>query len=190
VAASTVTADERLLVARARRGDPAAFEALVRAHAAYAYNLALRTLGDPRDAEEAAQDAFVRAWRGLATFREDARFGTWLYRIVVRVCYDRLPRLRRDLAALGTDAGVDVPDGRQDVDARVLTDALRAELHAAIAALPADYRLLITLRHLQEMSYEDIAMVTGMPLGTVKVGIFRARRVLRAVLTTAEVADG
>jgi RNA polymerase sigma-70 factor (ECF subfamily) len=73
------------------------------------YNLALRSLGDPREAEDAAQEAFVRAWTALPNFRKQARFRTWLYRIVTNLCYTRLPRLRRDLTALNDEQMTDVP---------------------------------------------------------------------------------
>ncbi len=173
---------EQDLVARARGGDRLAFEALVAGHAPYVYNLALRTLGDPHEAEDLAQEAFLRAWRGLPGFRADARFSTWLYRIVTNLCYNRLPGLRAALAALDVDAGQELPDEHQQVDRGLTSDELAVRIHAAIDALPDGYRLLITLRHLQEMSYTDIAAATGLPLGTVKTGLHRARRELRAAL--------
>ena len=177
-----LTFDEAHLVERARRGDAAAFEALVREHGPMVYNLALRTLGDPQAAEDLAQEAFVRAWRGLDGFRDEARFGTWLYRIVTNLCYNRLPRLRRQLAELDPDEAAGLPDEGQRVDARLLDDELRRRLHAEIKALPEAYRLLVTLRHLQGMSYAEIAEATAMPLGTVKTGIHRARNRLRQAL--------
>lgn len=170
------------LIARARAGEGAAFEALMMRHARFVYNLALRTLGDPLEAEDVAQEAFVRAWRGLPQFRADARFGTWLYRIVTNLCYNRLPALRAGLEALDIDAGRHIADERAPVDTGLLAGELGARIRAAIDALPEGYRLLITLRHLQEMSYTDIAEVTGMPLGTVKTGIHRARRQLQLAL--------
>ena len=173
---------EQDLVARARAGEGAAFEALMTRHATFVYNLALRTLGDPHEAEDVAQEAFVRAWRGLPQFRADARFGTWLYRIVTNLCYNRLPALRAGLEALDIEAGRQIADERQPVDAGLLAGEIAARIRAAIDALPESYRLLITLRHLQEMSYTDIAEVTGMPLGTVKTGIHRARRQLQLAL--------
>lgn len=179
---------ERCLVSRARQGEPAAFEALVREHGPFVFNLALRTLGDSNDAEDAAQEAFVRAWRGLATFREDASFKTWLYRIVVRVCYDRLPRLHRDLASLDAESAIDVSDGRQDVQQQVQMNDTAVLVRQTIDLLPESYRLLITLRHLHELSYKEIANVTGMPLGTVKVGLHRARKLLRSMML--EQTDG
>jgi RNA polymerase sigma-70 factor (ECF subfamily) len=173
---------EGRLVARARAGDAAAFEALVRLHAELAYNLALRALGDPAEAEDVAQEAFVRAWRAMPRFREEARFGTWLYRIVTNLCYDRLPRLKQELAALDIDEAESLADERPSADTSLLDAELRARLHAAIDELPAGYRLLITLRHVHGLRYDEIATAAGMPLGTVKTGIHRARRRLREAL--------
>lgn len=179
--------NERGLVARARTGDASAFEALVNTHAQLVYNLAFRVVNDPYEAEDLAQEAFLRAWQGLPRFRGQARFSTWLYRIVTNLCYNRLPRMRRELMAMEPDERATyLPDERQEVERTLLSDELSAYLHQAIAELPDSYRLLITLRHLQEMSYNEIAEVTGMPLGTVKTGIFRARKLLRNALEVYE----
>lgn len=154
----------------------------------YVYNLALRVVGDPTEAEDLAQQAFVRAWRGLPRFRSEAKFSTWLYRIVTNLCYNRLPHMKADLNALIADEeALNLPDERQQVESGLLASELREALHREIAALPESYRLLLTLRHLQELSYEEIARVTGMPVGTVKTGIFRARRRLREALEADEV---
>ena len=174
---------ERRLITRAQLGDTAAFETLVNMHAQYVYNLALRVVGDLQEAEDLAQEAFLRAWRGLPRFRAEARFSTWLYRIVTNLCYNHLPGLKRELAALNPeDEAMNLPDERRDVESTILSDELRVSLHTAIEELPESYRLLITLRHLQYMSYTEIAQVTGMPLGTVKTSIFRGRRLLRKAL--------
>jgi RNA polymerase sigma-70 factor, ECF subfamily len=133
----------------------------------------------------------VRAWQALPQFRGEARFSTWLYRIVTNQCCNRLPRIRRDLAALDPDEeALALPDQRQEPEGIEMASAARQAVQSAFAALPESYRLLVTLRHLQEMSYEEIAQVTGMPLGTVKTGIFRARRSLREALEKEEVFHG
>jgi RNA polymerase sigma-70 factor, ECF subfamily len=179
--------DESWLIERARRGDAAAFENLVIRHERYVYNLALRVVCNPEDAQDIAQQAFVRAWQAMPQFRGEARFSTWLYRIVTNLCYNRLPRIRRELSALDPDENaLALPDERQEPEGVVLAAGMRHAVQVAFAALPESYRLLVTLRHLQEMSYEEIAQVTGMPLGTVKTGIFRARRLLREALEKEE----
>ena len=166
-----------------------AFETLVVRYERYVYNLALRVVGNPDEAEDLAQQAFVRAWRALPNFRGQAKFSTWLYRIVTNLCYNCLPHIKKDLAMLAPDEeALHMPDERQAVEPGLLDAELRECLHRAIEALPEGYRLLLTLRHLQELSYEEIAQVTGLPLGTVKTGIFRARRRLKDVLDAYEVS--
>lgn len=177
-----MTSDDALVI-RAQQGDMVAFEALVNQHSSYVYNLALRVMRHPAEAEEVAQEAFLRVWRGLPNFQRNAQFHTWLYRIVVNLCYNRMPRLRQELTLLAPqEAGLSLEDPQQAVDAALLSTELQSVLHQAIDALPAHYRLLITLRHLQELSYNEIAESTGLPLGTVKTGIHRARAQLRMVL--------
>lgn len=184
-------ADEYSLITRAQGGDSAAFEALVNQHARYVYNLALRLLHDPQEAENLSQEAFLRAWRGLSRFRVEARFTTWLYQIVTHLCYNRLPRLRVELATLDPDEiMIEIPDERQALEEIVLGDELRQILHNAMDELPEGFRLLLTLRHLQALSYAEIAEVTGLPLGTVKTGIHRARQQLRQRLEAYEAAYG
>jgi RNA polymerase sigma-70 factor (ECF subfamily) len=176
--------DDAPLVARAQAGDARAFEVLVNRHGPRVYNLALRLVRDPEEAEDLAQEALVRAWRALGGYRGEARFGTWLYRIVTRVCYDRMPRLAADLAALGDEAEemLRLADPAPEPAALALASDLAAQLHAAMDGLPPGFRLLLALRHLQELSYADIAAVTGLPEGTVKSGLSRARAQLRAAL--------
>ena len=170
------------LIKRSQGGDLGAFEKLMDAHASFVYNLALRTLNDAREAEDVTQDAMIRAWNGLPRFRADASFKTWLYRIVTNLCYNRLPRLKRDLRALDANAAWGISDEGQRAESRLVRNELRGQIHEAIDALPDHYRMLITMRHLQELSYAEIAEVTGMPLGTVKTGIHRGRMRLRRAM--------
>ena len=180
---------ERVLIEQAQQGNTGAFEALVNQHAQLVYNLALRTVSNAQEAEDIAQEAFVRAWQALPNFRANAKFSTWLYRIVTNLCYNRLPRLKQELLAVDPEDQLELEDGETAVETQLLTEEIKAELQKAIDNLPESYRLLITLRHLQGMSYDEIATVTEMPLGSVKTGIFRARRQLRHTLTTIEVMN-
>jgi RNA polymerase sigma-70 factor (ECF subfamily) len=182
---------EAELVRRAQAGDTEAFATLVTEHQRFVYNLALRAMSDAHEAEDVAQEAFVRAWRALPNFRRQAQFRTWLYRIVTNLCCNRLPRLRRDLSALSEEDmdEYSVPvDERTDPAYDVEADERRAFLHQRIAALPQSYRLLVSLRYQEELSYEEIAAVLGLPLGTVKTGLFRARAQLREALREFETA--
>lgn len=181
-----MSVDDGVLVGRAQRGDQAAFAELVTRHQRYVYNLAYRLLRDPHEAEDLAQEAFLRAWRGLGDFRRQARFTTWLYRIVTNLCYNRLSGLRRQLLAVDVDDDLDAlaAPSEQDPPAAFEAAEQRASLHRQIAALPVKYQLVITLFYLQEFSYQEIAQVLDLPLGTVKTHLFRARERLLQQLQT------
>ncbi len=175
------------LVRRAQAGDAEAFGALVTAHQQFVYNLAWRALGNSEEAEDAAQEAFVRAWLALPNFRGQAQFRTWLYRIVTNLCCNRLPRLRRDLAALGEAEVLNVPaEQPHGLEDELEAGERRAFLHAQIESLPESYRVLVLLRFQQGLPYEEIATVLSLPLGTVKTGLHRARARLRAALRVFE----
>ncbi|MFI5273711.1 MAG: RNA polymerase sigma factor [Ktedonobacterales bacterium] len=182
--ALTQPAEEALLVRQARAGDQAAFGVLVRLHQRQVYTLALRMLRNPEDATEATQEVFLAAWQGLSGFRGDARFATWLYRIAYNYCLKLAERQRRDAsvrAELATEsARTRTPEGA--LSARMASDAeaaMRETVRGEIANLPAKYRAVLVLRHLQELSYEEMAEVMRVPIGTVKTQLFRARALLR-----------
>lgn len=165
-----VEARDEQLVRAAVHGDVRAFEALVRRHQERAYRIALRMLGRPEAAEEAAQDAFVRAWISLGRFRGDSLFSTWLHRIVVNASLD----------AIATRRG-DAPLSEEQVDVRE-DPARMAELHARVEAVKAailrltpDQRAALVLRELEGLSYEEIAAVLEISLPAVKGRIHRAR---------------
>jgi RNA polymerase sigma-70 factor (ECF subfamily) len=180
---------EATLIQRAQKGEHDAFAILVDEHQRYVYNLALRVLKDENEALDLTQETFVRAWAALPNFRGQSQFRTWLYRIVTNLCYNRLPNLRRSLNELGDDVMEDIPDSNFDTPAREFeSNERRRHLHQAIEDLDANYKLLITLRYQNELSYEEIASTLNLPLGTVKTGIFRAKEQLRKSLTHLEEA--
>jgi len=179
--------EENTWLEKARAGDVEAFGALVLAHQQFVYNLAWRALGDEHEAQDAAQEAFLRVWQALPNFRGQAQFRTWLYRIVTNVCYGRLPRLRRQMAALGEMEVAEMSDESQlEPSAQVEASEQRAFLWREIEALPESYRVLVLLRYQQGLPYEEIASVLSLPLGTVKTGLFRARARLREALSALE----
>lgn len=181
--------DDADLIRRAQAGDTGAFEVLVIENQDFVYNLALRTLGNAEDAQDVAQDAFIRAWLALPKFRLQAKFRTWLYRIVLNLCYNRFPRLRRELIALIDGDITNMPDAaiESGLIVRIEMDEQRAFLHRQIDELPDHYRMLISLRYQDELSYNEIARITDLPVGTVKTGLFRAKERLRqAVLELQE----
>jgi RNA polymerase sigma-70 factor (ECF subfamily) len=184
-----VETNESQLIDRARKGDTEAFAALVALHERFVFNLALRTLGNAEDAADIAQEALVRAWLGLPTFRQQAQFRTWLYRIVLNLCLNRFPRLRRELNELTQDEMMDIPEpvsAGLDPLASLELREQHAFLHREIDRLPEQYRLLVSLRYQNELSYDEIAGLVGLPVGTVKTGLFRAKARLREALSIRE----
>ena len=178
---------ENSLIQRAKKGDQDAFALLVEEHQRYVYNLALRVLKDENEALDLTQETFVRAWTALPNFRGQSQFRTWLYRITTNLCYNRLPNLRRSLNDLGEDVLEEVPESTVNQPVHAFESGeTREHLHKAIDELDAHYKLLITLRYQNELSYEEIASTLNLPLGTVKTGIFRAKEQLRKSLAPLE----
>lgn len=177
--------NEQALIQHAQKGDTEAFAALVEEHQRYIYNLVLRVVRDENEALDLTQEAFVRAWTALPNFRGQSQFRTWLYRIATNLCYNRLPHLRRSLTDLGDDVISDLPETYLSFDNPahgVESRELHSYLHHAIDDLEDHYRLLISLRYQNELSYEEIASMLNLPLGTVKTGLFRAKEHLRRAL--------
>lgn len=178
---------EQNLIRRAQKGDHDAFALLVDEHQRYVYNLALRVVKDENEALDLTQETFVRAWAALPNFKGRSQLRTWLYRIATNLCYNRLPNLRRSLNELGDDVMEDVPTSNFNTPAQKFeSNETRKHLHQAIENLDENYRLLITLRFQNELSYDEIASTLNLPLGTVKTGIFRAKEQLRKSLARLE----
>jgi RNA polymerase sigma-70 factor (ECF subfamily) len=170
--------DESDLVARARAGEPAAFERLVSEHAQRAWAVCYRITGNAHDAEDALQEALIAAWQHLSKFRGDARFGTWLHRIAANAALVVLRR-RRDVV---TD---ELPAGAHDVlfdHADRLAEADRIE--AALRTLPDDFRVALVLREYGDLSYAEISTHQGVPVQTVKSRLNRARQAMASLLST------
>jgi RNA polymerase sigma-70 factor, ECF subfamily len=168
-------ADEQL-VRRYLAGDADAFATLVHRHQVRVYNLCLRVMGDPDDAADAAQEAFMTAFRKLGQFRGDAAFTTWMHRVTVNACYDLLRKQRRQpLLRLATDEdrpesepGPPIPDHAEEV-------AGTRDAVAALASVPEEFRIALVLADLQDLPYEQIAKVLDVPIGTVKSRVHRGR---------------
>ena len=181
--------EEEKLIARVLSGDVNAFEPLVTENQTKVYHLALRLLGNEADAADAAQDAFVRAYTSLSSFRGDSRFSVWLYRLTNNICIDYLRRQKRQNTVSmetededGESTQLDIPDETWSPE----TLAERAEdaqaVRAAMAALPDDLREILTMREIGGLSYEELADTLGLELGTVRSRLNRARKKLCAVL--------
>jgi len=172
--------DDRALVAATVAGDRSAFDVLVRRHQRAIYGVCHRFTGDHADASDLAQDAFVRAYRGLARFKGDAAFGTWLHRIAVNVCLTRAAARTPPLDSLDP---LDLPDlhgERPDDPLRRAQDTARVK--AAIARLPRKQRMTVILRVYHELPHDVIARTLGSTVGTVKANFFHALQNLRKLL--------
>ncbi|MEM1449507.1 MAG: RNA polymerase sigma factor [Planctomycetota bacterium] len=171
------------LVTRARSGDRAAFADLVRLNRGEVQRVALRLVGNHEDADDVAQETFVRAWSGLPLFRGDVRFGAWLLGITVHLARDHHRRRGRspetEAAALLEAAGDQASRGPGEIGAR--REQMRL-VEAAIAALPERLRTALVLRTLEGQGYDEIGRVTGVRPATVRTRLVEARRALRRLL--------
>lgn len=177
--------DDGELVALALRGHPEAFTTLVERYDRAVYHLSYRTLRDVDEARDATQEAFFKAFRSLRTFKPGAKFSTWIFAIAYHACCDRLNRRKRF-------TGEEMPeraDAAPGPEAQVIALDEASRLRTAIDALPEKYRTVITLFHLQGKQYEEIATVLGLPMGTVKTHLFRAKEHLRRLLGGMEVTE-
>ena len=177
---------DELMVARAKRGDAAAFEALVAPHERLIYLTCLKLMGNEQDAGDCAQEALLRAYRAMSSYRSEASLTTWLYRIAYNICLDALRKRKRiaaeSLEALSED-GFTPQDKGQTPYAALEQKERMAALKRAIDLLPEDMRTVLLLSQVENMGYEQIAQVTDTPVGTVKSRINRARLKLKEILS-------
>ena len=174
--------EEANLVAASKKGDQDSFAKLVQQHQRRVFNLVFRMLQQYEEANEVTQETFLAAWLGLPSFRGDARFSTWLYRIAYNCALKQLEQRKRDRAIqveLQTEEMVASSTQEQRVDAEIESRARQALVHEQLANLPAKYRIVLVLRHLQDMTYEEMAEILTMPIGTIKTHLFRARNLLK-----------
>ena len=171
----------------ARQGDQEAFERLVRAYEKRVFALTLRMCGNAEDAAEAAQEAFLAVWQGLKFFRGEASFSTWLYRLASNACVDLLRREGRHRAAAGPSlndeeldlAAADPAPTPQEAAERA---ELRQQIEAGLQQLSLEYRQVLVLREMHQLSYEEIGQTLNLDPGTVKSRISRRRKRLRKIL--------
>ena len=184
---------ERVLLSRLRRGEPDAFEELVRLHQDRLYDFCVRMLGDREEASDLVQDIFVSAHQHLGRFREDARLSTWLYRIGKNHCINRLKYLQRRGRGRSEAYGEQSEGALADAlgsppgpDAALESAREQARVQWAISQLEPDARMLVALRDIEGLSYEEIVDITELPLGTVKSRLHRAREKLANLLGRVE----
>lgn len=173
------------IVKRVLLGDDRAFEELLYRHKNRAMTLAMQMLKNFHDAEEALQDAFVRAYRALSTFEGTARFSTWLYRIVFNVCATKLNK-RENVQFLSIEnddnSCFEIADDSQPFEKQFSEKEVEFAILKEVENLPLAYRTVATMFFVQELTYDEISEVTGLPLGTVKTHLFRARQRLKEAL--------
>ena len=180
---------DELLIRRAQHGDADAFEQLLLEHQKNVYNLCYRMAGDPDDAMDLSQETFLRAWRCLDQYQFASAFSTWLYRLCSNICIDFLRKRRRHQTvpltfedADGEEQTYAVPDAQPLPEEQVELKLTHETLAAAMAQLLPEHRAVLQLRVVNEMSYEQIADVLDIQIGTVKSRLSRARNQLKKIL--------
>ncbi|MBT9154285.1 MAG: ECF RNA polymerase sigma factor SigW [Firmicutes bacterium] len=188
---------DQKLVQRSLAGDTDAFRQIVERYQSKVYNLALRMTGNPEDALDISQESFIRVFRSLKTFKGDSSFSTWLYRIANNIVLDELrKRRRRPLVVMSTDAFVSSEEGEHALEfsgpqslqpeEQVMRAERRREIAQALQAISPEHRLILLLRDVEGLSYEEIAGVQNINVGTVKSRLNRARLALREHLLRVE----
>ena len=189
--------EEARLVREIRAGDGDAFETLVREHQTRVYNLALRMTGNEEDALDISQETFLKAWRTMGKYRGECSLGSWLYRIASNLSIDLLrknKRQQREKIVSLEDNGEDgrtleLPDLREEPQTILEREENRRAVWACLEKLPEEQRLILVLRDVNGLSYEEIGASMGLEMGTVKSRIFRAREKLANLLLDRETFD-
>jgi RNA polymerase sigma-70 factor (ECF subfamily) len=188
VAASRIEQDDAALVLASQAGDQDAFALLVQRHQRRVFNLVYRMLQQYEEANEVTQETFLAAWQGLAGFRGNALFSTWLYRIAYNCALKQLEQRKRDNAlqvAIQAEQ-IELVNSDEKVSAQLEARDRQKLIREHLLTLPAKYRIVLILRHLQEMTYEEMAEILTLPIGTIKTHLFRARNLLKERLEAFE----
>jgi len=185
-----MTDNERLLLKRAKKGDVDAFEQLIEKYQKKVYNIALKMLGNKEDAYDMSHEVFIRVYRSIDKFKEQASLSTWIYKITTNVCLDEIRR-RKNRFTVSIDDDMELNDSKvkrqieydgPSPEIIVEENELREIINKSIQQLPEQYRVVTILRDIQGFSYEEIANILDVPQGTVKSRINRARAMLRDIL--------
>jgi RNA polymerase sigma factor (sigma-70 family) len=181
--------NDSVLIGQARAGDSKAYEKLLKKYKSSVYNLVFRMVKNVQDAEDLTQEAFIKAFNSLASFNEEYAFSTWLYKIATNNCIDYFRKRKLQMYSLDkpiqykdSELQHEIPDPDFNAEKTILTSERNRLIREAIETLPKKYYIAIILRHTEEKSYEEIAAILKLPLGTVKARIFRAREMLNKAL--------
>ncbi len=188
--------EEAVLIQRASKGDTGAFETLVLTYEKGVYNLAFRLVSDREDAMDITQDVFLKAYQALPRFRGDSRFSTWIYRVCVNASLDHL-RKKQKMASYSLDEPLsfkessvtrEIEDENEDVQGSVETRFLGQAVLSTLKDLNPAHRVIILLSDVQGYSYQEIADILGLSMGTVKSRLHRARNMVRKLLPSEQFA--
>jgi RNA polymerase sigma-70 factor (ECF subfamily) len=174
----TLRDDEREALEACRRGEREAFDLLVERYQRDVYRLCYRYLGNHEDANDMAQEAFLKAYRGLGSFRGESAFSTWLYRIAVNACLNF-----RAARKHGDELPEDLPDRRPATSERLVEEEKQERVRAAVARLPEKQRATLILKVYHDLTHEEVAKILGSTVGTVKANLFHALGNLRKLVT-------
>lgn len=181
--------NEALLLKKIKDGDVASFELLIKDYQVYAYNIAYRMMGNEEDAKDAAQEALIKVYKSIQKFKETSSFSTWLYRIVMNTCKDELKKHKEKVLSLDREMETDDGTMSREIGDESLNPSKIVErnevshvVQEAINTLPDANKMVIVLRDIQGLSYEEISQVIKEPVGTVKSRISRGRNQLKKIL--------
>jgi RNA polymerase sigma-70 factor (ECF subfamily) len=177
--------EDSQLIQEAIHGDDRAYKKLMKKYHDAIFNFVYRMVRDREQVEDLTQEAFIKAFSSLKNFNEEYAFSTWLYKIATNNCIDYIRRRKLQMYSIDkpieskdSDYVFELPDDSYEADRDLISDQKAVLLHQAIDQLPEKYRRVIQLRHAEEKSYEEIAEILHLPIGTVKAHIFRARELL------------
>ncbi len=176
--------EEKVWLEQARQGDKAAFGKLIEAYQTPVFNLAYRMLNNAREAEEAAQEAFIRAWTKLDSYNPEHKFSTWLLSITSNYCIDLIRKRRAILLSIDEPLAPHpalMSEKSKDPEVQVEQNEQQELVQSLLQQLPEDYRQAVILRYWYEMSYEEIAQVMNTTVSAIKSRLFRARRQLAEI---------
>jgi RNA polymerase sigma-70 factor, ECF subfamily len=179
------------IIERVLKGETRWFAELVRRYQDEVYGMALRFVGSTVDAEDVAQEVFLRVHRGLEGFKGDAQFSTWLFRVTYNLCADWLRKHKKPRrSTTNLDEAGDIADARVDLERGLLDAEERHSVRRAVEGLEETYRSVVVLHYYQKLSYDKIAEILSMPVKTVETRLYRARKILRTVLEQASGKGG
>lgn len=193
-----MTERDETLAFEAQQGNMQAFAVLVDRHKGRVYRTLFQVVGDDQDAQDLAQEVFLKVYRNLSGYRGDAAFTTWLHRLTLNLAFDWLrARKRRPLQVPLSPPGdqedrpvLELASPEEGPEETALREDRRRQLREAISELPPDYREVVILHHIHHLSYQQIADRIGAPVRTIETRLYRARNMLKKVLTDGEGGDG